>query len=98
MLTNFIHMNLFILLNPVGLFRTILFLFLIYLIIRTFSRYIIPTMMEKKIKEMKRKMEDEQRINRQSGKHKGDITIEIKNQTNSKKSNEGEYVDFEEVE
>jgi hypothetical protein len=43
-------------------------------------------------------MEDEQRIHRQSGKHEGDITIEIKNQTNSKKTNEGEYVDFEEVE
>jgi len=97
MLSNFEYMNLFILLNPVGLFRTVLFIALIYIIIRTFTRYILPIIMENKIKDIRKKMEEEQRMQQQSGKREGDVTIEYKNRENFKKSNEEEYIDFEEI-
>ncbi|MDD2380211.1 MAG: DUF4834 family protein [Mariniphaga sp.] len=91
-------MNLFILLNPVGLFRTIIFIAVIYFIIRLVTRYIIPSLLENKIKEVQKKMQDQENQHKRNGKHEGEVTIEYdRKHNNISKREEGEYVDFEEV-
>ncbi len=91
-------MNLFIILNIVGVARTLLFIAIIYFGIRLFTRYILPLILESKIKDLQNKMQERQRQEEYARKREGDVTIEYggKN-SNVNKRNEGEYVDFEEV-
>ncbi len=91
-------MELFIILNPVGLFRTIIFIAIIYFVIRLFTRYLLPLIVENKVKEMQQKMQEKQRQQQRSGKREGDVTIEYDQKRNNiRNRDEGEYVDFEEV-
>lgn len=92
-------MNLFIILNIVGVVRTIIFILIIYYGIKLFTRYILPLILESKMKEMQEKMQQRQRQYEQAQKREGDVTIEYGNKkSNTFNRNEGEYVDFEEVE
>ncbi|MFW5773811.1 MAG: DUF4834 family protein [Tangfeifania sp.] len=92
-------MELFIILNPVGLFRTIIFIAVIYFVARLFMRYILPLILDKKIKDMQQKMRDQQKQQHRTSKNEGDVTIEYENNRNKNRGqNYGEYVDFEEVE
>lgn len=96
--SNFKSMELFIILNPVGLFRTIIFIAIIYFVIRLFTRYLLPLIVENKVKEMQQKMQEKQRQQQRSGKREGDVTIEYDQKRNNiRNRDEGEYVDFEEV-
>jgi hypothetical protein len=59
----------------------------------------LPLILENKIKEMQQKMQEQQKQQRRTGKQEGEVTIEYdKNRNNARTRNEGEYVDFEEVE
>ena len=91
-------MDLLVILYLVGFLRTVFIIAIIYLLIRVFSRYILPMLVEKGVKEMQQKMQEQQRQNRQSNKREGEVTIEYddKNKKN-RNQNEGDYVDFEEV-
>lgn len=92
-------MNLFITLYIVNFLRTVIIIAIIYFAIRLFTRYVLPLLLEKKVKEMQQKMQEQQKQQRRSGKQEGEVTIEYdKKRNNVSSGNEGEYVDFEEVE
>jgi membrane-anchored glycerophosphoryl diester phosphodiesterase (GDPDase) len=91
-------MNLFIILNIIGVARTLLIFAIIYFGIRLFTRYILPLILERKIKEMQSKMQERQKQQEYNRKREGDVTIEYEGkQNNIHKRSEGEYIDFEEV-
>lgn len=87
----------FITLYAVNFIRTLLIIAIIWFGIRLFSRYVMPFLIAKGLKNMQEKMQNQQRQNDPS-RPEGEVTIE-KNKANkrSSASNE-EYVDFEEVE
>lgn len=92
-------MKLFVLLNIVSFFRTILVFALFYYGFRFITRHILPLFVNKGMKNMQQKMYEQQKQNRQNIRREGEITIESKNKNGSySQQNQGEYVDFEEVE
>jgi hypothetical protein len=59
----------------------------------------LPAILDKKIKDMHQKMQDQQKQQHQTNRSEGDVTIEYENGRNKNRGrNNGEYVDFEEVE
>lgn len=92
-------MELFIHLYLVSFIRTIFIIAVIYFIIRLFTRYILPLILDKKVKDMQQKMRDQQKQQHRTNRSEGDVTIEYENNRNKNRGqNKGEYVDFEEVE
>lgn len=91
-------MTLFITLYLVGFARTLFIIAIIYFGIRLITRYIMPMLVDKGLKNMQQKMQNQQR-QQQPSRPEGDVTIE-KKQANDAKStnNKGDYIDFEEVE
>lgn len=92
-------MKLLILLYLFNFIRTLLIILIIYYAIRLFARYVLPLLVDKGIKNMQQKMNDQQsQFQRRQRRPDGEVTIE-KNRTNQRNSDtdEGEYVDFEEV-
>lgn len=91
-------MNLFITLYIVNFLRTLIIIAIIYFAIRLFTRYVLPLILQNKIKEMQQKMQEQQRQQQSSGKRDGDVTIEYdQKRDNIRNRDDGEYVDFEEV-
>ncbi len=92
-------MNLIIILNLVGFIRTVIFIVVVYFIIKLFTRYILPLILENKIRQMHQNMNERNQRQKQAGKHEGEVTIDYGSQksNNSHNRNEGEYVDFEEI-
>lgn len=92
-------MNLFVLLYGGNFFRTLLIIVLLYYGIRFVMRYILPLFVDKEIKNIQQKMYNQQRQNQQNTRREGEVTIESKNQNGKySQQNQGEYVDFEEME
>ncbi len=92
-------MQLNIILYLVGFVRTILVIAAIYLVIRFVSRYILPFLVEKGMKNVRQKMENQYKGQQQPRRNEGEVTIEDPRQEDSTSgSNQGDYVDFEEVE
>ena len=92
-------MNLFITLYIVNFLRTLIIIVIIYYAIKLFTRYVLPLILENKIKDMQQKMQEQQRKQQHSGKRDGDVTIEYDQKRNNiRNRDDGEYVDFEEVE
>lgn len=92
-------MNLFVLLYITNFLRTILIIVLFYYGIRFLIRYILPLFIDKGITNVQQKMYEQQRKNQHNARREGEITIESNNKNNkSSQQNQGEYVDFEEVE
>ena len=92
-------MNLLIILFLTNFLRTLFIIILIYYGIRLFSRYILPMLVDKGLKNMQQKMQDQQRQSQRSTRPPGDVTVEYNNRTGKNSSqNKGDYVDFEEVE
>ena len=91
-------MELVVLLYLVGFIRTIFVIAIIYFGIRIITRYILPMLVDKGVKNMQQKMQNQQRQSQQPSRPEGEVTIE-KNQTggSNNSQNKGEYVDFEEV-
>ncbi len=91
-------MDLLILLYLTNFIRTLFIIAIVYYGIRLFSRYILPLLVDKGLKNMQQKMQNQQRQNQRSTRPPGDVTIEG-NPQHSKSSGQikGEYVDFEEV-
>lgn len=92
-------MTLFILLNVVGLFRTVVFLLAVYFLIKLFTRYVLPLIVANKIKQMQQDMNRRNQQYYRSDRPEGEVKIDFGNQNNNKnrKTTEGEYIDFEEV-
>lgn len=92
-------MNLFVLLYLTNTLRTILIIVLIYYGIRFLTRYVLPLFVNKGVKDMQQRMYEQQRQNQRNTRREGEVTIESKNQNGKySRQNQGEYVDFEEVE
>lgn len=76
-----------------ALIKFVLILFIIFFLIRVFARYVLRSY----VKNMQRNFNDRQ--NQQSQKKEGDVTINTKSQKEKKiDRNEGDYVDYEEIE
>ena len=93
-------MNLLIILYLVGLLRTIFFIVVVYFILKLFTRYVLPLILENKIRQMQRNRNGSNQKHNQPREREGDVTIDYGNQNsrNSQNKNDGEYVDFEEIE
>lgn len=90
-------MNLFIILFIVNLVRTLFIIVIIYYGIKLISRFVLPLLIDKGVKNMQQKMQDQQKM-QQTKRPEGEVTIE-KNRADDRNSsqNKGDYVDFEEV-
>ncbi len=91
-------MNLFIILYLVGFLRTIIIIVLIYYGIKLISKYILPMLIDKGVKNMQQKMQNQQGQNQKPSRPEGEVTIEKNKNDKWNSANQGEYVDFEEVE
>ena len=79
--------------------KTFLIIAGIYFFIKYVFRWLFPFLFQQGMKNMRQKMEDRQREQHRNYRREGDIIIE--NNRNNKSTiarDEGEYVDFEEVE
>ena len=91
-------MNLLIILYLVNFLRTILIIAVLYYGIRLFSRYVLPLLVDKGLKNMQQKMQNQQQQNQRPSRPDGEVTIEDNKRDNKNRSqNKGDYVDFEEV-
>jgi len=87
-----------------ALLRTILILFIIFYVIRLFTRYILPSLfynyMDGKMNEFsKQQQKKQQRQREHARKHEGEVTIDYKPGGHAKgKPGKGDYVDYVEVE
>ena len=91
-------MDLLIILYIVNFLRTILIIAVIYYGIRLFSKYVLPLLVDKGLKNMQQKMQNQQRQNQRSSRPDGEVTIEDNTKIHKNKSrNQGDYVDFEEI-
>lgn len=91
-------MNLFIILYLPKFIVTLLVIALIYFGIRIVTRYVLPLLINRGIKNMQSKMQDQQHQNQRTSRTDGEVTIEKNKKNNQGKSqSEGDYVDFEEV-
>lgn len=91
-------MNLLVILYIVNFLRTILIIVVIYYGIRLFSRYVLPLLVDKGLKNMQQKMQNQQRQNQRQSRPDGEVTIEDNKKGDKGKSQtQGDYVDFEEV-
>jgi hypothetical protein len=91
-------MELFIHLYIVGFIRTLVIIAVVYFAIRLFTRYVLPLILDKKIKDMQHKMREQQKQQQHPNRSEGDVTIEYEKRRNRNQNHDdGEYVDFEEV-
>jgi len=97
--SNFLNMHLLILLFLVNFLRTLLIIAIVYYGIRLFTRFVLPLLVDKGLKNMQQKMQNQQNQRQKPGRPEGEVTIEYnKNSNQNNSQNKGEYVDFEEIE
>ena len=91
-------MNLFIILYLVNFIRTLFVILIIYYAIRLVVRYVFPMIVDKGVKNMQQKMYNQQGQNQHPTRPEGEVTIENNKRTGGNSSqDQGEYIDFEEV-
>jgi len=90
-------MVLAILLAITNFIRTLFIILIIWYGIKLVTRYLFPFMVNKTMKDMQSRMEEQIRHQQRNGRSEGEVTIEGKSRKTSSDSSEGEYVDFEEV-
>ncbi|HOI48322.1 MAG TPA: DUF4834 family protein [Prolixibacteraceae bacterium] len=79
--------------------RTLFIILVIYYGFKLVTRYLLPLLMEKTIKNMQSRMQEQIRDQQRAGRRDGEVTIERNpQQPKTNFSDKGEYVDFEEVE
>lgn len=88
-----------IILFIVNFLRTVFIILVIYYGVRLITRFVLPLLVNKGLKNMQQKMQDQQRGNQRNVRRDGEVTIESPGSNiRSSSQNKGEYVDFEEVE
>ena len=91
-------MDLLVILFLTNFLKTLFIIVIVYYGIRLISRYLLPILVDKGLKNMQQKMQDQQRQGQRSARPPGDVTIEYNNRTGKNSSQtKGDYVDFEEV-
>ncbi len=91
-------MNLFVLLTFVTFLWTLLIILVIWYGVKVVTKYLFPLLMHKTMKNMQSHMEEQMRQQQRGQRSEGEVTIEQNRRNSPSKANEGEYVDFEEVE
>lgn len=92
-------MNFLVILFLVNFIKTLFIIALIYYGIKLVTRFILPMLVDKGMKNMQQKMQNQQRQSQRSTRPPGEVTIEYNKNPGKGNSNvKGEYVDFEEVE
>ncbi len=91
-------MNLLIILFLLNFLRTVFIILIIYYGIRLITRYVLPLLVDKGLKNIQQKMQEQQREHQRNVRRDGEVTIENRTNPRSSSQNKGEYVDFEEVE
>ncbi len=88
-----------IILSITGFFRMMLYILVIYMLVRFFTRLLLPVVMEDYVKTEKRRIDREREAYYKAEKKKeGKISIDPGSSRRGKrKGMEGEYVDYEEV-
>ena len=76
--------------------KTLFFFLIIWYAIKLFTKYIVPQMLHRTVKNMQSRVEEQFRQQR-PGRPEGEVTIEKNPGQNQSKYPQGEYVDFEEV-
>ena len=90
-------MNFAIILVITNFLRTLFVILIIWYGIKLFTKYVVPKMLHRTVRNMQSKMEDQFRQQQRPFRQEGEVTIE-KNPNQSRPNNpHGEYVDFEEV-
>lgn len=91
-------MELLVILYLFNFIRTLFIIAVIYFAIRIFSRYILPLLIDKSVKNIQQKMYEQQKQHQRPNRREGEVIIE-KNRKEDKRNNsdEGEYIDFEEI-
>ena len=91
-------MELLVILYLFNFVRTLFIIAIIYFVIRILSRYVLPLLIDKGVKNMQQKMYEEKKQNQRPNRREGEVIIE-KNRKHDKNHDhdEGEYIDFEEV-
>lgn len=77
--------------------RTLVVIALIYFAIRVVTRVILPLLIDKGVKNMQQKMQDQQRQHYRNNRPEGEVTIQSDRRKTGTGNQKGEYVDFEEV-
>ena len=91
-------MQLTVILYLFSFLRTLFIIAVVYFIIRIVYRYVLPLLIQKGVRNMQERMQDQYRSYQQNGRREGDVTIEKKKDKQQNHSpGEGEYIDFEEV-
>lgn len=86
--------HLFIILSPVGFFKAVGIIVIIYLVLKFLGRLLFPIVVKKAVNNMQARHSQYQRQHKQEG----EVTVESnRRQQNRTNTTEGEYVDFEEV-
>jgi hypothetical protein len=81
----------------IGFLRTVLILLIIFYAARLITRFVVPLLFQKTIRDMQNKMQQQVRDQQRQGKREGEVTIERNTNQNNRNTHTGEYVDFEEV-
>ncbi len=82
----------------VGLIRTLLVFFVVYYVFKFATKYLLPLFVSNRINKIKRDQEQAQsNWVKQKKAEEGKVTINQPSKGGKKSSNEGDYVDFEEV-
>ena len=81
----------------IGFIRTVLVLLIIFYAARLITRFVVPLLFQKTMRDMQNRMQQQMREQQRQGKREGEVTIERNANQNNRQSQSGEYVDFEEV-
>lgn len=81
----------------IGFIRTVLVLLIIFYAARLITRFVVPLLFQKTMRDMQNRMQQQMREQQRQGKREGEVTIERNSNQNNRQSQSGEYVDFEEV-
>jgi len=84
----------------VGIFNTILFLLAFYYLFKFIGRLVLPYLMKKGFERMQQQQNGAGSFQQKAREEEGKVTIKRNTQkktTNYSSTNDGEYVDFEEV-
>jgi len=93
-------MNLYIILFMVGFIRTLVVILIVYYVFKLFNKYILPLILENKIRQMQENNFERNRRQNQTRRNEGDVIINHRAEKGAGKhtTDDGEYVDFEEIE
>ncbi len=87
-----------IILSIVGFVRILLVVLLVWYGVKLVTRYLLPFFLNKTVRNMQSRMEDQIRDRHRNSRREGEVTLENQPRKRDSSIHEGEYVDYEEVE